>query len=246
MPNLHLRPLGTPEEIAHTAARELVGLLKRRGDRSIPFGLALSGGRIARTFYQAIRVLAKTDDFQNVHFFWADERCVPASDPENNYATARQYLFEPLRIPEETIHRIRGEVDPKYAVEEAEAELCRLMPLTDMGQPILDVVILGMGEDGHVASLFPEEPIEMVADPRVYRKVTATKPPPDRITLGYQPIVVTKEVWVLASGRGKTEALTRVRKGDRALPLARVVAERTGTMIFHEDVRGPDFNTTTR
>jgi 6-phosphogluconolactonase len=237
MPNLHLRPLGTPEEIAQTAARELVGLLRRRGDLSIPFGLALSGGRIARTFYEAICVVAKTEDFESVHFFWADERCVPALDPENNYATARQYLFEPLRIPEETIHRIRGEVDPKYAVEEAEAELCRLMPLTETGQPILDVVILGMGEDGHVASLFPAEPLEMVEDARVYRKVTATKPPTDRITLGYQPIIVAKEVWVLASGRAKAEALDRVRRGDEALPLGRVIARRTGTIVYHEAAR---------
>jgi 6-phosphogluconolactonase len=237
MRNLHLRPLGTPEEIAQTAARDLVGLLKGRGDLSIPFGLALSGGRIARTFYEAICVLAKTSDFENVHFFWADERCVPPSDPENNYATARQYLLEPLRIQEETIHRIRGDVDPKYAVEEAEAELCRLMPLTEMGQPILDGVILGMGEDGHVASLFPAEPLAMVDDARVYRKVIATKPPPDRITLGYQPIIVAKEVWVLASGRAKAEALERVSNGDQALPLARVVARRTGTIVYHEAAR---------
>jgi 6-phosphogluconolactonase len=236
MPNLQLRPLGTPEEIAQTAARELIGLLRRRGDISLPFGIALSGGRIAKSFYEAICGVGRSDDFANVHFFWADERCVPPTDPENNYATARQSLFQPLRIPEENIHRIRGEVDPKYAVEEAEAELCRLMPLTEVGQPILDVVILGMGEDGHIASLFPPEPIEMVADPRVYRKVTATKPPPDRITLGYQPIIVARDVLVLASGRGKVEALERLRSGEQTLPLARVIARRTKTTVWHEIV----------
>ncbi len=234
MPNLQLRPLGTPEEIARAAGRELVGVLKRRGDLSVPFGIALSGGRIAQTFYEAICAMAKTDDFANVHFFWADERCVPPSDPENNYLTARQFLFQPLRISEENIHRIRGEVDHKYAVEEAEAELCRLMPLTEQGQPVLDVVILGMGEDGHVASLFPQEPIELVADRRVYRKVTATKPPPDRITLGYQPLIVAKEVWVLASGRGKAETLKEVQKGNQDLPLARLIAHRTVTTLYSE------------
>jgi 6-phosphogluconolactonase len=232
--NLQLRPLPTAEEIASTAARDLVGLLKRRGDLSIPFGIALSGGRIARTFYQAIVAIGKPDDFANVHFFWADERCVPTSDPENNYSIARASLFQPLRVPEENIHRIRGEVDPKYAVEEAEAEICRLMPLTESGQPILDLVILGMGEDGHIASLFPQEGPEMIKDPRVYRKVIATKPPPARITLGYQPILVAREVWVLASGSSKAQALDRLRRGDQTLPLARVVAHRPNTIVFHE------------
>ena len=232
--NLQLRPLPTAEEIARTAARDLVGLLKRRGDLSIPFGIALSGGRIAKAFYEAIVAIAKPDDFASVHFFWADERCVPPSDPENNYSVARASLFQPLRIPEEQIHRIRGEVDPKYAVEEAEAEICRLMPLTESGQPILDVVILGMGEDGHVASLFPQESSEMIKDPRVYRKVTATKPPPERITLGYQPILVAREVWVLGSGSGKAEALEGLKRGDQSLPLARVVAGRSSTIVFRE------------
>jgi 6-phosphogluconolactonase len=232
--NLQLCPLPTAEEIARTAARDLVGLLKRRSDLSIAFGIALSGGRIARTFYEAIVTIGKPDDFANVHFFWADERCVPPSDPENNYAIARASLFQPLSIPEESIHRIRGEVEPQYAVAEAEAEICRLMPLTESGQPILDVVVLGMGEDGHVASLFPQEGPEMIKDPRVYRKVTATKPPPERITLGYQPILAAREVWVLASGSSKADALDRLKQGDQTLPLARVVAHRSNTIVFQE------------
>src|SRR5262245_23766287 len=84
--NLQLKALPTPEQIARTATLEWVGLLRRRPDRAVPFGIALSGGRIARSFYEA--VIANTgerrDEFATVHFFWADERCVPPSDPENN------------------------------------------------------------------------------------------------------------------------------------------------------------------
>ncbi len=232
-PNLQLRPLGSPEEIAQVAAREFVGLLKRRA-RGGAFGVALSGGRIAQSFYKAICAIARESDFEDVHFFWADERCVSPDDPENNYFIAREFLFLPLAIAEENIHRIRGEVDPQIAVQEAEAEICRLLPLTDGGQPMLDLVILGMGEDGHVASLFPQENISMVQDPSVYRKVTATKPPPDRITLGYQPIILAKEVWVLASGQGKQGALNGVERGDPAFPLARVVKARSRTVVFHQ------------
>jgi 6-phosphogluconolactonase len=232
---LQLRPLLTPEEIARAAAVDWAGLLHRRVDRSVPFGVALSGGRIAKTFYEAVVNAAQDKTlFANVHFFWADERCVPPSDPENNYSIAHDSLLKPLGIAEENIHRIRGEVDCNYAVQEAEAEVCRILPLTDRGQPLFDLVILGMGEDGHVASLFPSESTTLVDDPRVYRKVLASKPPPERITLGYQPIIQAEEVWVLASGRGKADALERLRQGDESLPISRVVSRRNGTLVLHE------------
>ena len=238
---LQIRHLPTPDELAKAAAVELLGVLMRREDLSAPFGIALSGGRIARAFYGAIVDGAKQSRtaFEEVHFFWADERCVPPSDPENSYAIAREHLFGPLAIPTANIHRIRGEVGHQYAVGEAEAELCRIMPLNQAGQPILDLIIFGMGEDGHVASLFPEEGPEWVSDGKVYRKVIATKPPPDRITLGYQPIFAAREVWVLASGIGKLSAWRALLAGDERLPIARVVAGREKMQVF-QDIETPE------
>ncbi len=233
---LHLRHLPTPEELAHAAAVELLGLLQRRVDRTVPFGIALSGGRIARPFFQSIVEGARQSNtsFQEVHFFWTDERCVPPTDPENNYLTARQHLFEPLSIPAGNIHRIRAEVDAAYAISEAEAELCRIMPLNEMGQPVLDLIILGMGEDGHVASLFPEEGVEWMRDGKVYRKVVATKPPPDRITLGYQPILAAREVWVLASGMGKYSAYHGLITSNEQLPITRIASKRDKIWVFQD------------
>lgn len=233
---LLIQHLPTPEEVARIAGAKLVGLLKRRADLRRPFGIALSGGRIAQPFYETIVNLVRESptSFDDVHFFWADERCVPGTSPESNYYIARQYLFEPLRIPQPNIHRILADRDVSYAVQEAEAELCRVMPLSTSAQPILDVVILGMGEDGHVASLFPEEGAETVNDDRVYRHVVATKPPPDRITIGYQPILAAREVWVLASGIGKTSAFHGLLAGDERLPIARVAANRKQTVVFQD------------
>jgi 6-phosphogluconolactonase len=91
-----------------------------------------------------------------------------------------------------------------------------------------------MGEDGHVASLFPEEKAEMVRDDRVYRAVVATKPPPNRVTLGYQPILAAREVWVLASGIGKLSAFRGLLALDERLPIARVVAGRSQTVVFQD------------
>ena len=239
---LQLQHLPTPEELARAAALKLVGLLKRRSDLRQPFGIALSGGRIAQPFYDCIvkTVQQSPTSFDDVHFFWADERCVPGMSPESNYFIARHHLFKPLRVPEPNIHRILADRDIKFAVEEAEAELCRVMPLNAVAQPILDVVILGMGEDGHVASLFPEESAALVSDERVYRSVVATKPPPNRVTLGYQPILAAREVWVLASGIGKLTALRGLLAGDERLPIARVVAGRPQTLVFQDIQETPN------
>ena len=233
---LQLQYLPTPEDVAKAAATRLVGLLKRRSDLRQPFGIALSGGRIAQPFYECIvkLVMGSPTSFDDVHFFWADERCVPGMSSESNYFLAHKSLFEPLRIPAGNIHRILADRDLEYAVKEAEAELCRVMPLNPAGQPVLDVVILGMGEDGHVASLFPEEPAELVNDDRVYRHVVGTKPPPNRITLGYQPILAGKDVWVLASGIGKLSAFHGLLALDERLPVARVVANRKQTVVFQD------------
>lgn len=237
---LQIRHLPTPDALAEAAAVEFLGLLKRRPDSAQPFGVALSGGRIALPFYQAIAGGARRSptSFHEVHFFWTDERCVPPDNAESNYSIAHEHLFDPLEIKSSEIHRIRAETDHQYAVDEAEAEICRLMPLNENGQPILDLVILGMGEDGHVASLFPEEGPEWLHDGKIYRKVTATKPPPDRITIGYQPIFAAREVWVLASGLGKQSAYHGLLAGDERLPIARVAANRERTLIF-QDIEPP-------
>lgn len=201
------------------------------------FYVALSGGRISKVFYEAIvaEVARTKRNIDHVHFFFADERCVPSTDPESNFLTARQSLFDPLKLRADQIHRIHGETENEYAVKEAEAELCRLAPMDPTGQPILDLVILGMGEDGHTASLFPGESEIRINDSAVYRAVTAVKPPPRRITLGYAPIIAATDAWVLASGAGKEEALKRVLSEDPPhLPLGRILRSRSNSLIFSD------------
>jgi 6-phosphogluconolactonase len=98
--------------------------------------------------------------------------------------------------------------------------------------PIFDMIFLGMGEDGHVASLFPGEPENVMADPAFYRAVTAVKPPPRRLTLGYGVIVQALEVWVLIAGADKANALKESLSPSGKTPLARVLQQRTQTSIL--------------
>ena len=190
---------------------------------------------VYKALYKAFAGLAAGDSLEGVHFFWGDERVVPPTDPESNFHLAAVPLFLALKIPESQVHRMVTERDEAFAVQQAEAELCRVAELNEQGQPELDLVFLGMGEDGHVASLFPgdTEALETLA---LYRAVTGPKPPPRRITLGYPALAAAREVWVLASGVGKKEALQASLEPTGNTPLARVLQSRSNTEIFTDFV----------
>ena len=201
--------------------------------------VALSGGRIAREFLMAVarHLQRRRLDLEPLHFFWADERCVSPTDPESNYRLARETLFAPLSLDPNGIHRIRGEANPDEAAAESEAELRRIAPAAANGQPVLDLAILGMGEDGHIASLFPKS-LEPAADSdRVYRAVLGPKPPPRRVTLGYATLAAARKAWVLVSGPGKEAALAESLQGNASTPLGQLLARRPLTSIF-TDIAG--------
>jgi 6-phosphogluconolactonase len=219
-PNYELLSFPTPEALACAAAEQWCAQLAPATT------VALSGGRIATQFFGAVARLRPQMD--NVHFFWADERCVPPDHPESNYRTARELLLEPLAIPLSQTHRIHGEDGPVSAAKLASDELVLIAAKNPRGFPILDLVFLGMGEDGHVASLFPGAPPQT----GIYYPVTGPKPPPRRITLSYDVIVAARDIWVLVSGQGKQAALARSLTPGGDTPLARVVQGHIGTRIF--------------
>jgi 6-phosphogluconolactonase len=235
-----LHSFATDDALAGAVVDRWLDVLAARADDTTPYCVALSGGRIANKFFAAAarRASAKPAAFRPVHFFWADERCVPPTDPESNFGLAKAFLLDPLAIAPDRIHRVRGEISPPWAAAEAEAEICRIAPMNDSGQPLLDVAFLGMGEDGHVASLFPGAWEEAVRVKSVYLPVVASKPPPQRITLNFAALVAARHIWVLASGAGKENALRKSLSADGTTPLARVLQAREQTLIF-TDLTGP-------
>ena len=199
-----------------------------------PHCVALSSGRVAKKYLTAVaaQARARSISLDHVHFFWGDERCVPPTDTESNFLLAKTHLLDPLRIPPDKIHRVRGEIPPNQAAAESEAEICRIAPLTAAGQPVLDLIFLGMGEDGHVASLFPGAPAEVIRNKSIYLPVVASKPPPRRITISFATIAAARQVWVLASGPAKENALRESLSANGQTPLARVLQSRHKTIIF--------------
>jgi len=241
MEKFALLPFDHADALARAAASAWRDEMSAVNRATGPYCVALSGGRITLKFFAAMieLVTAQKASLASVHFFWADERCVPPDDPDSNFAAADQHFFRPLGIVGDRIHRIPGEQSPGRAAELASAEIRRLTTGNPDGQPELDLIFLGMGEDGHVASLFPAERASAMTDRSVYRAITnSPKPPPNRITLGYPAIAAARKVWVLASGTGKEIALRESLKPDGQTPLARVLQQREQTTIFTDITAG--------
>lgn len=235
MKPFELTAFESADELARHAAWTWLDQIEAAARAHRPHYVALSGGRIAQKLFAFVAGLAKprATPLSHAHFFWADERCVPPGDSESNFRVARELLFAPLEVPESHVHRVRGEEAPETAAAGAEAEIRRLVPSNTAGQPSLDLVLLGMGEDGHVASLFPGEPDELRSSAAVYRAVrNSPKPPPDRVTLGYPAIAAARAVWVLISGTGKESALRDSLAALGRTPLAEVLRLRRATRIL--------------
>jgi 6-phosphogluconolactonase len=173
-------------------------------------GLALSGGSTPGPIY---RELAKRDvPWALVDFYFVDERCVPPDHPESNYLLAAETLFKPLGVQPHQVYRMQGErPDRDGAARDYEL----LLP------PVLDVAVLGMGEDGHTASLFPWAASLEERERRVLAVVGA-KPPHWRLTLTLPALNAARHVLGVASGAGKREVVRRLRAGED-IPATRVV-----------------------
>src|ERR1017187_8443573 len=161
------------DELARAAASAWLDEIESANRAGKRHCVALSGGRIALKLFAAVtdQAGARAISFDRVHFFWADERCVPPDDAESNFAIARKFLFAPLKIAAAQIHRIRGEDSPEAAAKAASIEISKIATVNENGQPVLDLIFLGMGEDGHVASLFPGESEMAAVNKVVYRAV---------------------------------------------------------------------------
>jgi 6-phosphogluconolactonase len=192
------------EAAAQHVATTLHGHL-RAGARHV----ALSGGTTPRRAYE----LLAEKGFDAVDFWLADERCVPADHEEANARMLREALGADARV-----HEARGELGPEDA-----AWLYAAESVTALGpEPVFDVVVLGLGEDGHTGSLFPGHPEADAAHAPVIGVRGSPKPPAERITLTLPVLDRARYTVLMATGAGKRDAVARLRAGDRDLPPARL------------------------
>jgi 6-phosphogluconolactonase len=194
-----------PESVADRAAalieRRLARAVQERGRAH----LALSGGTTPRRTYELLGPAVA--DWSGIEVWFADERCVAPEDRESNYRMAAETLLEPAAIASESVHRMEGELGPRAGAERYAAELHTLAGAG--GElPVLDVIVLGIGPDGHVASLFPRA-AELSAPPDelCLGVRSAPKPPPERITLTLAVLRAARSCVLLATGPEKARAV---------------------------------------
>jgi 6-phosphogluconolactonase len=210
------------ETMAKAAAEWLCGLA-RSTDRS--FAVCLSGGSTPRRLYETLAAPAIVAKFPwpRVHWFWGDERFVPHDHPDSNYRMVREALLAHAPVPDANIHSVPVDgLSPQRAAVAYEAELKRFYGADrlDAARPLFDVTLLGLGEDGHTASLFPGQAGLRERRRWVIAVVGAT--PPARISLTYPVLDSSREVVFLVAGQAKRGILARTRGGDAALPAAHV------------------------
>jgi 6-phosphogluconolactonase len=188
--------LESAEDVAESAAADIASALAE-GART----LVLAGGNTPKRCYE---LLAQADvQWGRVTVLFGDERCVPPDHPDSNYKMARAALLD--RVSPASVHRMPAELGPNEAADLYSHVVATLAPL--------DIVVLGIGEDGHTASLFPGHP-ELQAQGWAVGVRNAPKPPPDRVTLTLPALRGSKRVLVLATGAGKADAVARAKRGE--------------------------------
>ncbi|OJF15367.1 6-phosphogluconolactonase [Couchioplanes caeruleus] len=182
--------------------------------------VVLTGGRVAAKVLRAVKELpaAEAIDWSRVDLWWGDERFLPSGDPDRNETQAREALLDALPLVPERVHAM----PPADGADgdDAAAAAARYADELAAGGATFDVLMLGVGEDGHVASLFPGHP-DATAEGTVTAVHDSPKPPPTRISLTMPAIRSAAQVWLVAAGPDKADAVGAALGGDTALPAAR-------------------------
>lgn len=202
------------DAVSHEAAQRFVQLANSAVSTSARFTVALAGGSTPERLYRLLASETYRDSvpWASVFFFFGDERCVPPDDRESNYRMARAALLDNVPIIEEQVFRMEGERDPQSAAMKYDVQLGDVFGLTPGRLPTFDLILLGMGPDGHTASLFPHSDGLQVTD-RLATANFVAKFDSWRLTLTYPVLDAATQVLFLVGGADKADALQQVLEG---------------------------------
>lgn len=226
---MNIEVLADPDAVARRAARTLVSVVTRARAGGRSASIALSGGSTPKRLFRLLAGSFRDRiDWESLDVFFGDERCVPADHEDSNYRSARETLLSRVPIPEERVHRMQAggeDSDVERGAASYEETLRRLLPKREGGVPILDLVWLGMGDDGHTASLFPGTRALDVTD----RWVVVNEVPQlaaRRMTLTFPVLNAARWVQFLVTGRSKARVageIFRAAAPGTMYPAARVL-----------------------
>ncbi len=210
--NYRWHHLNTADQVATAACQQILEAANRSIFERGLFKLVLAGGSTPEKVY---RLLAKADtDWSKWHIYYGDERCLPSDHPDRNSLMAAKAFLDLVTIPASQIFTIPAELGPELAAELYRKTIATAIPF--------DLVLLGMGEDGHTASLFPghiHDPDELA-----HAVYNSPKPPPERVSMSAKALGNTRQLVFLITGKSKQEAVTNWRLGLE-LPVSSIVTE---------------------
>jgi 6-phosphogluconolactonase len=232
-----LTTFADPESTAERACIEIARALEIAREQRGVAHLALSGGSTpARTYELLADAL---EDWNAIEIWFADERCVGPEDEESNFRLADETLLIPARIDPARVHRMEGELGAQEGARRY-ADVLRKDVLLDASElPVLDLIVLGIGPDGHVASLFPGAPaLDAEAQAICLGVLDSPKPPPERITLSLAVLRAARRCLLLATGAGKADAIAAaLAEPTRQVPASLLVRERLTVIV--DDAASP-------
>ena len=201
----------TPYELAEKFAKELVNMITESAKKKKSFSVALSGGSSPELLFSVLGDhFSNSAPWEYVHFFWGDERCVSPDNAESNYGMTSRKLLEKINIPSSNIHRIKGEDDPEKEASRYSEEISDYTGKRD-GLPLFDLIILGLGEDGHTASIFPGHK-ELLNSDKICEVAVHPVTLQKRITLTGRVINNADSVTFLVTGKKKADIVEKIIK----------------------------------
>ena len=211
----------SPEYVAEALVEEFGRFIREKSTTHSRINIALSGGNTPIPFFKHLtsynQIHPYPVDWEKVHFYWADERCVPAEDKDSNFGMVNRYLLKPVRFPESNVHRIRGEADPEIEAKRYAGELKSNLPVQN-GYPAFDWIFLGLGEDGHTASVFPDQ-LNLLYVKENCAVATHPQSGQKRITLTGNVLLNAGRITFLVTGEAKKQ---KVREIIHELPEAKI------------------------
>lgn len=208
-----VKVLPSADDVARAVAEQLVARIAAVQAAGRVPSIVLTGGTIANEIYRAVAALRSSDvDWMRVDFWWGDERYVPADSTDRNDRAAELDLLDVVGVDPARVHALPAADEAHPDVAAAAAAYAELMQ-AHAREPF-DLVLLGVGPDGHVASLFPGFPQLWVDDEVAVAVTGSPKPPPERVSLTFRALNHTREVWFLVTGEGKADAVARALAED--------------------------------
>ena len=204
-----IKSFETPQDVANAFAGRLIDLLNQSKANGTSAAVCLSGGSTPKLLFKTLAENYADTDWSPLHFFWGDERCVPADSEESNYGEADRLFLNQANIPADNVHAVDTSLDPAAAAAAYQQQIEAVVEKDPAGIPMFDLMVLGMGDDGHTASIFPHQ-MELLVSEKICDVATHPVSGQKRVTLTGLVISASREICFLITGANKADVLGQI------------------------------------